>query len=416
MGNVAVRRRLFLPVAPRRAVCPSCLKGRVDPKGEHQVTCGGRGGLIMRHNCIRDLLRQELQNAGLKVEIERNAGSEDKSKPGDLKVLKWERGLDLYIDVSCINPKTDLWKSHLVEGGVGAAAVACEKKKKLKYKGNIDERTGTFLPFIMEVQEGIGKAAADFILQAEKLIRQKFCDMGEAPTSVANISLMTSLSIELQRFNSEMILQRQPLDKALEVSESDKVESAKQAAVIAARKALLDQDPKQQENKKNPEDSTASICIYPATENLTLNNEGSCGPHVSTIQEPERPVDQTGAQNSKCVVPWRDIDSEDDIDFSNDPDKPLPFPFCGGQYVSESRTGAARPTSSSRQNFKQCRCPSLDSPRLSKNENQAGKLYDRETKAVQKNLDIGAHNSIIVDESLLLYEDAKHRLKRNSET
>ena len=56
---------------------------------------------------MRDLLKQELENAGHKVEIERNAGSDDKSKPGDLKVLRWERGLDLYIDISCINPKTD---------------------------------------------------------------------------------------------------------------------------------------------------------------------------------------------------------------------------------------------------------------------------------------------------------------------
>ena len=44
----------------------------------------------MRHNSIRDLLKQELENLGYIVEMEKNAGSEDRSKPGDIKILRWE--------------------------------------------------------------------------------------------------------------------------------------------------------------------------------------------------------------------------------------------------------------------------------------------------------------------------------------
>ena len=77
--------------------------GRTDIKGEHQVTCAGRGGLIMRHDSIKHLLQQELKNAGFKTELEKNAGSPDKSRPGDIKDLNWEEGRDLYIDSAIIN-------------------------------------------------------------------------------------------------------------------------------------------------------------------------------------------------------------------------------------------------------------------------------------------------------------------------
>ena len=49
----------------------------------------------MRHDCIRDLLRQELENAGFTVEIEQNSGCGDKSKEGDVKVMRWKEGTDL---------------------------------------------------------------------------------------------------------------------------------------------------------------------------------------------------------------------------------------------------------------------------------------------------------------------------------
>ena len=45
----------------------------------------------MRHDSIKYLLQQELTNGGFITEIEKNAGSEDKSYPGDVKVLNWEK-------------------------------------------------------------------------------------------------------------------------------------------------------------------------------------------------------------------------------------------------------------------------------------------------------------------------------------
>ena len=72
----------------------------------------------MRHDSLRDLLKKELENSGFTVELEKNAGSDDRSKPGDLKVLRWKEGRDLYIDVSCVNPMALTRRGHLARNGV----------------------------------------------------------------------------------------------------------------------------------------------------------------------------------------------------------------------------------------------------------------------------------------------------------
>ena len=76
----------------------------------------------MRHDPIRDLLQQEINNAGFATEIERNAGSIDIGRPGNIKVLNWVDGKDLYIDVAIVNPMSEMRRNFLIEVGVGAAA------------------------------------------------------------------------------------------------------------------------------------------------------------------------------------------------------------------------------------------------------------------------------------------------------
>ena len=122
----------------------------------------------MTHDSIKHLLRQELSNAGFTTEMEKNAGSEDKSRPGDVKVINWDEGKDLYIDCAIINPMTRRRKSSLITGGVGAAADNEEKRKRDKYAGKIDDKTSIFLPFIMETQGGFGKTAQSFMIEVEK--------------------------------------------------------------------------------------------------------------------------------------------------------------------------------------------------------------------------------------------------------
>ena len=143
----------------------------------------------MRHDSIRDLLKQEIENAGFTVEIERNAGSDDRSRPGDLKVLRW-KGRDLYIDVSCVNPMTMKWRGAVAESGIGAAAGDCELEKLKKYKGKIDERTAVFLPFIMETQGGLGAAAREFLIEVAKIKNRRTNNSAGQASSIANLDVM----------------------------------------------------------------------------------------------------------------------------------------------------------------------------------------------------------------------------------
>ena len=136
----------------------------------------------------------------------------------------------MYIDLAIINPKRQEWRRHLADKGVGAAADVKERKKREFYADKIDWNRGMFLPFIMEIQGGVGRAAQKFMIELEKRKLQRSCTLTDTPTSIANLNLMTSLSIELQRLNSEMSLQRLPSDKALEVNDTSRLESAKRSA------------------------------------------------------------------------------------------------------------------------------------------------------------------------------------------
>ena len=90
----------------------------------------------------------------------------------------------------------------------------------------------------METQGGVGGAAKRFLVEVEKKKKQRANELTNASSSIANIDLMTSLSIELQRLNSEMILQRLSRDRALIVSDLTRLESAKREAVRLAREGL----------------------------------------------------------------------------------------------------------------------------------------------------------------------------------
>ena len=76
------------------------------------------------------------------------------------------------------------------------------------------------------------------MLELEKQKMQGPCSVGKPPKEIGNLDLMFTLSIELQRVNTEMILQRQPTDEALEVRDLTRLESDQHSAILAARNGL----------------------------------------------------------------------------------------------------------------------------------------------------------------------------------
>ena len=114
------------------------------------------------------------------------------------------------------------------------------------------------------------------MIEIQKRKIQRRCGTTKAPSSISNLDLMTTLSIELQRLNSEMILQRLPQDEALEVQEHVRLESARRSAILDAKKGLCTRITKADPEVECSNESGALACedfisgeqpnIYPAHE------------------------------------------------------------------------------------------------------------------------------------------------------
>ena len=80
-------------------------------------------------------------------------------------VQNWKPGVDLYIDVSVIDPNGESWRNDLLVGGSGEAARKKEAEKRDYYRKHfklIDKRH-EFMPFIIEAQGGVGSTVLKLI-------------------------------------------------------------------------------------------------------------------------------------------------------------------------------------------------------------------------------------------------------------
>ena len=113
--------------------------------------------------CAR--LKKILVTFGFKVLVEQGESIHDRTRPGDLLVQNWKPGVDMYIDVSVIDPTGQSWRSSLLSEGVGEAVRLKEIEKREHYSEqfNLLEKRNLFCPFIVEAQGGVGKAALQLI-------------------------------------------------------------------------------------------------------------------------------------------------------------------------------------------------------------------------------------------------------------
>ena len=128
-------------------------------------------------------------------------------------VYNWCGGKHLLIDVAVINPLCVSHKSTLIEEGVGGPATAYEKHKLNSYP-EIDYSSYDFVPFIVESCGGVGQAALTFCKELEKRREAKEYwenkGVDRIETRKFPNPLLTAINLEVQRFNSRMILERQP--------------------------------------------------------------------------------------------------------------------------------------------------------------------------------------------------------------
>ena len=234
----SARRRLRLDVLRMEKQCTFCKWCRCDVKGDHAVMCSGGASRILRHNNIRDIIAKAVRDVGLRTDIEHGGGLGDQRRPGDVIVYNWCGGKHLLIDVAVINPLAISHSYDLVKDGVGSVgspATAYETVKRNIYP-DLDYTIYDFVPFVVETCGGIGDAARSFCKELRRRRAEKIFGevSGEEEWRRYGDPLLTAINVEVQRFNSQMILERKPVPENLIESCLVKSEMA-----LAKRRAMV---------------------------------------------------------------------------------------------------------------------------------------------------------------------------------
>ena len=136
---------------------------------------------------------------------------------------------------SFIDPTGHAHARQLLEGGVGNAATRYEETKRKRYS-DIEESEFEFIPFILEAQGGVGKAAITFSKELERRKRLKTCSATRDRSG--KLDLLTALNIEVQRFNSTAILEPVPFVEPLCGSDLQKHDQAMEQERLLAKERL----------------------------------------------------------------------------------------------------------------------------------------------------------------------------------
>ena len=239
----AARRRLRLNVFPSQKHCTFCKGGWCDVKGDHAIMCGGGASRNLRHNNVRNIIAKAARDVGFKTGLEHGGGLGDKRRPGDVIVYNWRDGRHLLIDVAVINPLCSTNVDSLISEGVGGAATAYGRGKVSLYH-DLNFSKYEFLPFIIETTGGWSSAAYGFCEEIRRLRDSLSCQSKfNCPYTHSRKPLRSAISVELQRANSRMVLERTPLQENLIESDIAKCELAiskkKETAIESLRSLQL---------------------------------------------------------------------------------------------------------------------------------------------------------------------------------
>ena len=87
--------------------CPSCSTQSLDPLGHHAVTCKYNGGVVSRHNQLRNTFLESCRQAGVGGQMEVGSGlghDEQRTRPAEVLVPNWELGKPAAFDLTVASP------------------------------------------------------------------------------------------------------------------------------------------------------------------------------------------------------------------------------------------------------------------------------------------------------------------------
>ena len=115
----------------RGSLCPFCSGIALDPLGHHAISCRHGGFVVSQHNNLRDTIANFCRRAHLSVQLEMGHGlspNHSNSRPADILVQGWERGLPAAFDVTVSSPLTPASLEE-ASASAGAAARIAETRK-----------------------------------------------------------------------------------------------------------------------------------------------------------------------------------------------------------------------------------------------------------------------------------------------
>ncbi len=158
------RYRIGIPIFPQGTKTCQLCKGSCDGFGDHASFCSTGGGLIRRHDRIRDYLASECRKGGFLVEVEsRNVFMYNSKKPGDLKIMSIQAGEDLLVDVAVTSSFNNVSEAAKT---TGYNAQVKENSKIKKYEEDMEDLSGVkFMPFVIETMGGRGAMTEKLLLR-----------------------------------------------------------------------------------------------------------------------------------------------------------------------------------------------------------------------------------------------------------
>ena len=188
---------LGAPIIAKEQKCMKCNK-ICDIYGSHALQCSKQGHVIKRHDYVRDVFAQMIEEAGFEVKIEQrydNNGERIDGRPGDVLIKHWTNdGTDLYIDIVISNT---ISQSNIHNSRKLNINQRKEKMKEKKYQNQ-----SKIVAFAIETHGSLGKDATRIL---QKLSEKTATRKNKKYSWMMNI-LRTKITASVMKHNASMIL------------------------------------------------------------------------------------------------------------------------------------------------------------------------------------------------------------------
>ena len=198
--RVAIAYRLGAPLLPTEIPCPTCMQ-IFDILGDHASCCVKGGGLVSRHNKIRNLVDKFATAAMLDPVMEKRGllGDVSGRRPGDVTLRQWSgnKGLAIDVAVTCPFTPTSVRLSEPCE-------TYASSRKHAKYDEDFKGSSFLFAALVFESTGAINAEGARVLTQIFRFAAQR---LGKEFSSFCGRA-WALFSCELQKSVAQSILSR----------------------------------------------------------------------------------------------------------------------------------------------------------------------------------------------------------------